>query len=127
VAIKHRLERTSPISRLIIRKWTSEQEQLTFIERAVTNVRDKLKGQGYTWANIHRPDRLRELVALQALKLIFLGQIQTGNDKHSIRYQEFKDLFQNALDAILFEYDSNEDGEPDTEARSNNDVILLVR
>jgi hypothetical protein len=105
----------------------SEADQLNFIEKATNNVRDKLKGEGYSWANIHRPDRLRELVALRALSLILLIQIQQGNDKFKVKYDEFKGMFQDAFDAIVFEYDSDGDGEADTDVRASNDTLILLR
>lgn len=105
--------------------YCSEADRLGYIAEAINEVQDKLRGIGYKWARIQRPDKLKRVVTLRALALLLLFQLQQGNDKFAIKYQELKQMASDAFDALKIEYDSDGDGEPDTKTESSNTIFLM--
>lgn len=94
---------------------------------AIEDVKSRLKAKGYEWARVARPDRLTIAVAYRVLYMIMLVQIQAGNDKYAIKYAEFKAIFDATIDSLSLEYDSNNDGLPDTQINASVGTAFLIR
>lgn len=106
---------------------STESQRSAYITLAIEDVKARLKSKGYEWARVARPDRLNIAIAYKVLYMIMLVQLQSGNDKYAVKYEEFKSIFTNTLDGLILEYDSNKDGEPDSNVKATNDFIWLVR
>lgn len=105
--------------------YTSLPQRNAYILQAIEEVKGKLRDKGYEWARITRPDRLDMCVIYKTLAMIMLGQIQDSGDKFSIKYSEYKDNFESALENLKFEYkQQNIDGVVQAKAST---VLLLNR
>ena len=98
-----------------------------YIGLAIEDVKGKLRNKGFEWARIHRIDRLNIAIAYKVLYMIMLVQLQQGSDKYAIKYNEFKGIYENTIDSLVLEYDSNNDGLPDTQAKSSSGPVRLIR
>lgn len=107
--------------------YSREDQRIDFINQAIDTVRSKLRAQGYAWASLHRPDRLKNAVALRAVAMILLSQAQGGNEKFFPLYREFKQLHEDEMDGLIMEIDSDGDGQADTEVKPSNDTLLVIR
>lgn len=107
--------------------YSTDPQRTASISQAIEDVKARLKNAGYQWARLHRADRLTYIVAHRALAILMLGQAQQANDKFFVKYQEFKGLFQTSFDALQLEYDSNDDGTPDTTTTASSEVLWVVR
>lgn len=114
-----------------IEAYGDEPQLLSAIALAKDDVRDKLLARGYRWANVTRPDRLKQVVVLKAVALVMLGEAQAGNDKFFAKYAEYKGLAKDALDGLQVEYDATGDGVPDapdaTGGGSGIQTLFVVR
>jgi hypothetical protein len=104
---------------------STQREQ--YIALAIEDVKGKLKNKGFEWARIHRIDRLNIAIAYKVLYMIMLVQLQQGNDKYAIKYNEFKGIYDTTIDSLVLEYDSNQDGLPDAQVKSSSGPVRLIR
>lgn len=105
---------------------TSTQRE-TYIGLAIEDIKGRLRNKGFEWARIHRVDRLNIAIAYKVLYMIMLVQLQQGNDKYAIKYTEFKGIYDTTIESLVLEYDSNQDGLPDTTAKSSSGPVRLIR
>jgi hypothetical protein len=104
---------------------TTQREQ--YIALAVEDVKGRLLSKGFEWARIHRIDRLNIAIAYKVLYMIMLIQLQQGNDKYAIKYNEFKGIYDSTIESLVLEYDSNQDGLPDTQVKASSGPVRIVR
>ncbi len=106
---------------------STENQRIQLLSLAIEEVKSRLKDKGFEWARISRPDRLSIAIAHKVLYMIMLVQLQGGNDKYAIKYNEFKATFTNTIDGLILEYDSNKDGLPDTNITPSYGTVFLIR
>lgn len=106
---------------------STESQRLALINLAVEDVKSKLQAKGYEWARVTRADRLTIAISYKVLYMIMLVQIQAGNDKYAVKYNEFKSIFENTVDGLTLEYDSNKDGQADTNIKASSELLMVVR
>lgn len=107
--------------------YSSEAQRTAYIAQAKEELRARLRMKGFQWARIHRPDRLNMAVTFKALSMLMLAQVQQSGDKFALKYAEFKQMYEDALESIRFEYDADGDGQPDTDAQASPAVMWVVR
>lgn len=90
--------------------------QETLIRIAKEEVQQELEGKFLVWLRIDRLDQLNRSVALKALSNGFLSLIKERGDQWSILYAEYKQKYGNAIATQRLDYDSDQDGIPDTQA-----------
>lgn len=105
--------------------YTSLSQRNAYILQAIEEVKSRLRDKGYEWARITRPDRLNMCVIYKTLAMIMLAQVQDSGDKFSIRYLEYKDNFENALENLKFEY--KQQGIEGVVQAKGTSVVLLNR
>lgn len=104
---------------------TTQREQ--YIALAIEDVKGKLRSKGFEWARIHRIDRLNIAIAYKVLYMIMLVQLQQGSDKYAIKYNEFKGIYDSTIESLVLEYDSNQDGLPDTQVKASSGPVRIIR
>lgn len=107
-----------------VEAYSSEMQRTAYIAQATEEVKASMRERGYEWAKITRADRLDMCVTYKALAMIMLAQIQEPDDKFSIKYQEFKSGFTQALDSLKFEYQSAESAEVD-EVQTTGTLFII--
>ncbi len=102
-------------------------QQTEQIAQAVKDIKARLKFRGYEWSKINKLDELNRAVALRAVSLIMLSQLQAGNDKYGIKYAEYKAMYETEMESLQLEYDQNSNGEPDQDIVPANNVLWVAR
>lgn len=109
-----------------IRDYINDAELNAMVEAAINDVKATLLNKGFQWAQIQRPDRLKTAVVFLSLAQAMLSQRKEINDNFDLNFQEFKALYQSAMNGLKLEYDENKDGEATPEESKTIDSFVFI-
>ena len=82
-------------------------------------VRPDLRQRKQTLSGYIDSQIVKDLVTFKALALYCFQGIEVDNDKWSLRYKQFSEMYSTALEKFVHPYDDNEDGKIDDQEESN--------
>ncbi len=104
--------------------YASSGEITNFITVATDEVRARLRSEGYEWAQVYRPDRLKNATAHLALTKLAVAQIQSGGDDFKALYDIWFKSYENFYNSLAFEYDQYKTKAPTTTATKGGYVFI---
>lgn len=109
-----------------ITSYLSEDQLTDHIQLALTEIKLELEAKGLDWSSLKKRDRLFLAVAYKALAASVFSQIRDPNDKHALRWREWKEQSAKCLNlANSLPQDKNRDGSSETiEAASSNQIVV---
>lgn len=114
----------------------ADEEMTTFfptdapITNAIRTTEAKLKAfyksKSVLWTQIENPEELKNVIIYYTLMNLYLGKRREPEDFFDLKYQEYRALFEGSRDALVLEYDSNNDDHISAaeESRRVNRVIF---
>lgn len=97
------------------------------IEDSETFIKTVLQSRGYRWAFFSRIDRLEMLVRYRTVMTVLLNEIQNGNDKFYIKYNEVKSTYEQIYTGLKLEYETDVHGQPNEVKESVFDTVIIER
>lgn len=105
----------------------STPTQAEFIGTAIDRVKSTLRKKKIQWHQVTNPKELRDAVIYRALYMLLLGEIQSGNDRFAIKFNEFKGEYETIMDGLPLTIDSDGDGKADAEVEAAPSVLWVIR
>ena len=102
----------------------SSASQASAITVAEESVKLDLQGNGFEWAKVNNPDRLKLAVAYKACSNLMISLSVENSDSWYERYLQYNNIYDKILTEIQFLYDADGDGEP--ESTENVDSFLRI-
>lgn len=94
---------------------------------AEESLRIDVEKKGLVWENLKRLQRAKLALGYKSVSLASFSQVQEANDKFYIRWKEFEKLYNSTLESITLPYDTDGDGEADTETSTKQDFAFIIR
>lgn len=91
---------------------------------AEAELQNDLLARGIRWSRVAALANTKLAIAYKSLSLSSLSQIKESGDRHALRYEEFKQLYQSAMKAVPIEVDTDEDGKADVKGPITSDTII---
>lgn len=105
----------------------SSQQQTNLIGIAKRLVQSALEAKHFTWASVHRPDKLNDLTAFKALHLGFVSQTTSPGDRWKVLSQTYGNFYSEGLKALALEYDADGDKAPDEQLKVFGSFATVIR
>lgn len=105
--------------------YKNEAQQLDYIDIATEEVRAELRNEGFKWAYITEPRRLKRVVIDRALIEICNSEIASGNLGLEDYRDELKESYTMKIKSLVLAYDSDGDGEPDAQIQKANAARII--
>lgn len=101
----------------------------SYVAVAEAKVKQTLKDKKIVWTNIENPDVLKPLIVYKTLCDMWLKESNETDDKFDRWYKEYLELYTNALNTIVLEYDANNDDDlsEEEEATPAQTTVRLTR
>jgi len=109
-----------------IESYVSIQHITRFIQLAKEELKTELHNKGYEWSQIYRPDRLTLACIFKVMMYAMASQRKSPGDPFDLNFDLYKETYQNFMQGLRLEYDTDRDGQPQEET-VKTDVIYLVR
>jgi len=86
-----------------------------------------LDSNGFIWASIWRPDRLKIALVYKSLALLMISNMSDVGDEWERRFEEYDEIYNSTLNAIKIEYDRDQDGSPESEPQVKGSFLRIAR
>lgn len=102
------------------------QQIQRFITVSKAEIQNELKAKGFEWAQVYRPDQLTLGCIFKVMMYAMASQRKSPGDQFDLNFDLYKSSYQNFIQSLKLEYDSDRDGEPE-EQPFTTDTIYLIR
>lgn len=109
-----------------VESYISIQHITRFIQIAKEELKTELHNKSYEWAQIYRPDRLTLACIFKVMMYAMASQRKSPGDPFDLNFDLYKETYQNFMQGLKLEYDTDRDGEPQEEL-VKTDIIYLIR
>lgn len=107
-----------------INNYLSDSQIEGFLSVAESELKNGLIARGIRWSRVAAFPNTKLAIAYKCLSLSSLSQIKESGDRHAIRYDEFKKLYDSAMKAVPLEVDTDEDGKADVSGPISSSTVV---
>ena len=103
-----------------VSSYKTEAQQIDYIEDSIDDVRAELHNEGFKWAYIAEPERLKRAVIDRVLIEICNSEIANGNLGLEDYRDELKESYAKKIGSLVLAYDGDGDGAVDQQIQKAN-------
>lgn len=106
--------------------YLSDAQQSSLISQVQDDIKGSFKNNGYEFAMVKNPERLKQAAIHRCLYYVARDQIAEGNEGFELLMTESKGEFEAKMSSLVLDYDRDLDGDEDSEI-VQSDFTYVVR
>jgi hypothetical protein len=110
-----------------IEQYVDDGEINGYLSLAETEIKLFLRKQGLKWERLFDLQDIKIAIAYRVVAESAASQIQAQNDKHHLRYEQFRDKAKKLMEYVVLGYDANKDGQPSMQVNTTAPKYIIAR